>query len=208
MPDSGIQIHGDRLKSLQPVFRKWIKLNRDYAESMKWRDCGWWSNERATTSILAAAAWMSGGVALEEFSTRKGKRKENWAGRCDLFFKVSTNKKFACEIKQVFFTKPEAGGKAKIKRAFESACEDAEALDSTEGRQLGICFVTPRFRPSPKLEVVRRAAEYVQQIRKERKEFNFDVIAWFFPKNGVRMEWKGHKRTCPGVIVPVREIKE
>jgi hypothetical protein len=77
------------------------RLNRIYGETLRWKDCAWWANERASIGILAAAVWKCGGVALEEYSTRKTNKKEHRTGRCDLFFAFGKNH-FACEVKQVF----------------------------------------------------------------------------------------------------------
>src|ERR1035437_2626560 len=81
-------VNSGNLRSLHPILKEWIRLNRTYSKRMQWEDCAWWANERASTGILAAAAWMAGGVALEEYSTKKVKKKEHRTGSCDLFFDV------------------------------------------------------------------------------------------------------------------------
>ena len=66
-----------KLRSLHPILKEWIRINRRYCERESWKDCVWWNNERALTGILAAAVWTLGEVSLEEYvtpKTRKGKK--------------------------------------------------------------------------------------------------------------------------------------
>jgi hypothetical protein len=51
----------------------WITNNKDLVRS--WRgDLPWWYNERASISVLAGAAWGTGGLAFEEYSEDKKAR--------------------------------------------------------------------------------------------------------------------------------------
>ena len=192
-----------KLRSLHPILKEWIHLNRRYGKTMWWEDCAWWANERASTGILAAAVWTCGGVALEEYTTKKVKKKEQRTGRCDLFVKVGKNK-FACEIKQIFprLKDGQPDDISDVEAKFESACEDARNLSPQEGRRLGICFVTPRFPRSQIPYVDKCLKEYLDYFQK----LNFDAIAWCFPKEARNMRWPENDRIYPGVIVLIREI--
>ena|ERR1035437_9809241 len=197
-------VNSGNLRSLHPILKEWIRLNRTYSKRMQWEDCAWWANERASTGILAAAAWMAGGVALEEYSTKKVKKKEHRTGRCDLFFDVRNNK-FACEIKQIFprLKNGWAGDISNVKERFDLACEDARNLFPQEGRRLGICFVTPRFPRSQVENMDDCLDDYLDCLQ---QKLDFDAIAWFFPKEADKIVWPANKKTYPGVIVLIREI--
>ena len=200
-----------RLKSLRPVFKKWISVNRQYCEEMSWQDCGWWANERTSTGILAIAAWQAGGIALEEFVTKKvrkkkSKKQKHRSGRCDLLF-TTRSEQFACEMKQVFprLTKKNTNDISKIKQQFDFACEDARLLFSEEGRRLGVCFVTPRF-PESQIEEMKKSLGEFLECLKEKLAGSYDAIAWYFPKKATKMKWKDNDRTYPGIIILAKEI--
>jgi hypothetical protein len=147
------------------------------------------------------------GVALEEYSTKKVKKKEHRTGRCDLFFNVRKNK-FACEIKQIFprLKNGRAGDISNVKARFDLACEDARNLFPREGRRLGVCFVTPRF-PQSQIEYMHTCLkDYLNCLLQNQKELDFDAIAWFFPKKAREMEWPKNHKIYPGIIVLIREI--
>jgi hypothetical protein len=196
-------INSGKLRSLHPILKEWIRLNRLYGKTALWKDCAWWANERASAGILAAAVWTYGGVALEEYSTKKVRKKEHRTGRCDLFFNVG--EKFACEIKQIFprLKDGETGDISNVKAQFALACDDARNLLRQEGRRLGICFVTPRFPRSQIPYMDNCLKDYLDCLQ---QKLNFDTIAWYFPKEARNMEWPENKRIYPGIIVLIREV--
>jgi hypothetical protein len=206
MRPSHVNCH--RLKSLRPILEEWVRLNRSYAETLNWKDCAWWGNERASTSILAAAAWKAGGVALEEFSTRKLNKMGQKAGRCDLFFQAGTSK-FACELKQVY-PRLKARQNYKFSKEVEFldwACSDAKKLFPEEGRQLGICIIAPRFPQSQTATMEQTLGGYLASLLQNKRQLKFHAVAWFFPKEGRRLKWENGK-TYPGVIILIREISK
>jgi hypothetical protein len=203
-------INSGKLRSLHPILKEWIRLNRHYSKTVcrtdLWDDCAWWANERASTGTLAAAAWTKGWVALEEYSTRKIRKKTHGNGRCDLFFTVGKNK-FASEIKQVF---PRINKNnlnvLDVQARFKQACEDAKKLFPKEGQRLGICFVTPRFPPSQIEHIDYCLENYLDCLLKNQKKLNFHAVAWYFPKEARKMRWPENKRTYPGIIILIRRI--
>jgi hypothetical protein len=74
--DYGIQINHRGLKHLEPVIKGWGKAISTYCEnwSDKDQDAPYYYNERPNVSLLAAGAWESGAVALEEYVTTKERR--------------------------------------------------------------------------------------------------------------------------------------
>jgi len=208
----------NRLKSLRPVFKEWISVNRQYCEEMAWEDCGWWANERTSTGLLAVAAWRARGIALEEYVTKKVKKKrsrkqKHRSGRCDLFFTTRSDQ-FACEMKQIF---PRLSKKntsdiskikkllSKIKEQFGFACNDAQFLFPEEGRRLGVCFVTPRFSKSQIEEMEKSLGNFLECL-KEKIDRDCDAIAWYFPKKAGKMKWKDNDCTYPGIVILVKDV--
>jgi hypothetical protein len=74
--------------SLVPLLEAWIESLKQYArDPVLGRHYTPFSyNERALVSFLAAAAWRSGFLAMEEFRTRKGRKRG--FGRGDLVLKL------------------------------------------------------------------------------------------------------------------------
>lgn len=77
------------LKSLEPAFKKLLLVHQKYIDREE-GDYPHWYSERPHVSLLAAAVWLSGGTALEEYRTTKTKGGKNKSGRCDLG--IRTNK--------------------------------------------------------------------------------------------------------------------
>ena len=70
-----------------------LYVSEDYACAWKRPDFHWSYRERAHISILAAAICRAGGVALEEYGTKKERDKTDYPGRGDLCFKLTTSSK-------------------------------------------------------------------------------------------------------------------
>jgi hypothetical protein len=88
-----------------------------------------------------------------------------------------------------------------VTEQFNLACNDAKNLFPAEGRRLGICFVTPRF-SRPQIEYIDDfLRDYLDCFLQNREKLDFDVIAWFFPKEGSKMEWPANQKIYPRVIV-------
>lgn len=78
-----------RNKDWVKVFEEWassIKKYYDFTEG----DLTWWYTERANISIIAGAVWLSGGIAMEEYSIEKVKGRDEglYKGRADLYLNV------------------------------------------------------------------------------------------------------------------------
>lgn len=199
-----------RFTELKPVLKKWCGLNRVYINKTA-RDCPWWYNERASISILAAAAWESGYPALEEFSTEKRKTKRNGhePGRCDLMIRVGSQD-FQFEAKQV---RARLGNKRKkddIKIIWESiedslnqARRDAGRLDSKGVTRLGVLFVSPIIPVGQSLGLDDRLDNLIELLKKKKKRKELDGISWFFAND--RESFEDEDRVYPGVLLLIKE---
>jgi hypothetical protein len=115
---------------LKPILEKWCSINQQFLKEAE-SDCPWWYNERASVSILAGAAWKSGHITLEEYATRKGRRKNDTErpGRCDLKIKIDSSN-YLFEAKQQWAMLSKKSGKVYLKKTRDKIIE---SLDKARG---------------------------------------------------------------------------
>ncbi len=195
-------LNSGSLRVLRPVLLAWFEVIEKYSESFGYEDCQWWYNERATMSSLAAAVWRAGGIALEEYGTKKGKKGDSWSGRCDMYFSLKTQD-FACEAKQVWCAigRRAKAGLGKITDALTTACSDARCLGKNQGRRLGICFAIPYLPPSDKDIVDHQLLNWSKGLI----GVDYTSIAWAFPKKARSMALDDGY-VYPGAVVLIREV--
>jgi hypothetical protein len=86
-------------KALRKLGRQFHEVLLRYAEEEEQKDFIWRYSERSLVGALAAAVWLAGGVALEEYGGRKQKGNTGEGhGRTDLYFKLGEGK-YVCEAK-------------------------------------------------------------------------------------------------------------
>ncbi len=196
-------IDAGNFENLEKILESWVKLNEKYVRSTD-EDAPWWYNERASISILAAATWQAGGIALEEFSTRKKERgKSERAGRTDVFLKIGETK-FACEAKFVWLRMGKSDAKAhiiQIKQELKNARADARHLNPEDGKRFGVCFASVRIPEKCESKI----NEILKEFQKEIRSANFEALAWSFPLEARKLgfqkpSWK-HKYFYPGSFI-------
>lgn len=201
-----------KLDELEPILKNWCNLNKTYLNKSE-MDCPWRYNERALISILAAAAWKSGHLALEEFSTMKGRKKDgtHGPGRSDLKIHIE-NRTFLFEVKK---SRPKLGKKPReidlknvvsksILGCLNRARGDAGKLKTKAGRRFGLCFVAPRISEIEETKLDDRLDGLIAQIQK--KAHRYDSISWFFAKDWSRLKYNKH--IYPGVFLLIKEAKK
>ena len=201
------------IAELKPVLEKWCDLNRDFYSEVK-DDCPWWYNERASISILAAAAWQAEGCyALEEFSIRKGRKRafserlRERPGRCDLKIWIRPKQEYAFEAKQAWCRLDE---RIALKRKSDGiltnlakAKGDARRLKTRMGRRFGVCFISPRI---PAKESDNLGARLDQLLNLLEDKQQHDAIAWFFGDDHSALEDKRTGLLYPGTILLLKEV--
>jgi len=134
------------LAQVGPLLLSFVKVVEKYCQIEG--SPPYWFNERACVSLLAAAAWQAGWVALEEYSTRKvmreGEDRRDRHGRCDLYIRSPGGLAIAIEAKHAMSSVekilPEVGS------ALADARYDAMTLFRGEAStRLAVAFVTPGF---------------------------------------------------------------
>ncbi len=140
-------------KDIRDLVNHWQIFVDRYCEEHD-GDNPWWYNERASISVLSAAAWqLKDGVALEEFGTSKKahvKAADLKNGRCDLYVGVG-DEMYVFEAKQVWIdvVKEDFG---KFRDGIDRAVQDVERLDEEDAVQKAISFAVPYFDQTSKNE--------------------------------------------------------
>lgn len=85
------------------LLEEWLLAHERYCRIYK-DNPAYWYTERPNVSILNAAAWQCGRIALQEFKTEKKVRgEEPWVGRGDLWIRTdSVGKEEFIEAKHKF----------------------------------------------------------------------------------------------------------
>ncbi len=187
------------IPGLLPVLEGWIKAHRTYAEAWP-LDPGWGYRERSCIGFLAAGAWLSGGVALEEWGTERINDGHRSPGRCDLWVARSDQYDFQIEAKQTW---SDATGDiesqlAELESKLGHAARDASTLDCEPKNQLGVLFVAPSYPPNGHEGIAEHIATWLEGVYSIRHS----AIAWFFQdRQGLRPS-EGH--ISPGIVMIAR----
>lgn len=136
---------------LAAALKRWQNLLWRYSEEVK-KDVAYWYNERANVSLLAAAVWTLGGVAIEEFTVNRRRsavgsqdQRSSRQGRCDLWFQICN----FLEAKTVWpnDSKDADAFKRILKRKLKEAKRQLKTLPEDEIKDahglLAVCFVVP-----------------------------------------------------------------
>jgi hypothetical protein len=177
---------GGKFGNLEKILWTWVKLNEQFF--IQSRDGSWWYNERASISFLAAAAWMAGGVALEEFSAKKKQNKVERSGRADVYLNLKGHE-FACEAKYIWLSVNSPKPIVRINTELKSACEDAECLDREEGRRFGVCFATVYV---PEKDAT-QFDDLILDLQKRISSGDYDALAWSFPRKARKLTYEKSK---------------
>ena len=190
------------LPELRRILTKFLLLNVRIAKSWEWKDFPWWYNERASLSVLAAAVWKTKGIAFEEFSSPKKKRKVKYSGRNDLYI-LTGKKEFTVEAKNLFVAAfSRNGSRARIVQKLKQAVKDVKRSKPYGTKRLAILFVVPKFDWSKRDVVSILIERWIDEIRK----IPYAAAAWIFPKEcRTKAKWK-KTRLFPGVVVLVRKV--
>jgi len=211
MQVSAEKVFPGHLKKLEKLLWEWTYLNRKMIKFWDGKDCPWWYNERASISTLAGAVWNAGGIALEEYSSRKRKDRRNALGRCDLYFSIG-NKKYVAEAKQCWLN---AGSRTQdmevnVRKCLGEACEDSKQNRSEhQGGEtlIGIAFIVPRIPPSDlENEVVGERIKAVQDALTGIAG-NECALAWIFPRDSRDITADDDGYIYPGTAVLIKQAR-
>ena len=191
-----------KLNEIRPILLKWMRLNRQYVKYWEGLDCGWWYNERTSTGFLAIAAWQSGEVSLEEFSTKKGSKSSDYVGRCDLYF-TKSNHDFVVEAKHAWVNLNDNNiGFEEVKIKLDEACDDAKYAQDNVSHRIGIVFCVPKF----KEPVLKNRNNLLVKWFQSLEVLKADAVCWVAPREA--KELKGPDNFYyPGVAIIAKVVK-
>jgi hypothetical protein len=190
-------------------------------------DNSWWYNERASLSLLAAAAWgVKGWGALEEYSTTKqgvvpankvdeGQIKR---GRCDLWLGNRTG--YALEAKQAWQSIGARANNVNVWKALRHAWSDAGKLTVDEAdKRLAAVFVSPYIAVSDilksgsgkkpvvdRVKVCARVDDWLTTLNL-KGDPRVHAFAWVFPRQCDLYLGKDNKNLFPGTVLIMSERK-
>jgi hypothetical protein len=200
-----VRVKSQSLSDLYPMLRKYLQLNMLIAHEWQWKDVPWRFNERPNLSLLAAATWKTGGIAFEEYATKKRhhsnrlNRPTIYRGRKDLYLKIGS-REFDLEAKNLKingFLDPQKS-RGQIVKRFNQAIHDAEKNKSDGRRRLAALFVAPRF-------VLKDTEFHDRHIRdwlKALSKIHYSTCAWIFPSRARRSPLRNKTRNYPGHVYP------
>ncbi len=165
-------------------------------------DCAFWYRERPNVGLLAAAVWLHGGTALEEYGAFKTKGR----GRCDLWLRIR-NTSFGCEAKHLFL---------KLARDAEASahnvCEELQKAEKDlaycasdmKNKALALCFVTPMIHATRLSEW----SEYIREIESSlRNDPRCTALVWIGVPKGERPLAGDRMQFFPGTFLAIKEVK-
>lgn len=174
-----------RLRGLDPVLKSWIRVLKRYYSI---GDQPWNYRERTQIGFFAAAAWLSGHVALEEWSTQKGRKDARRKGRCDLWIDIAD---FHIEAKHKWCIVTRGLDKEMryIEREMSAAVNNTADLNCSKTRRLAFLFLSPCLPPHPDRDFSAELDAWLGRVYRLRH----DAIAWYFPvRRGLRSNAGGY----------------
>jgi hypothetical protein len=194
------------LKSLVPVFTKLLQVHHDYILGEATNDNLYGYGERPHVSLLAAAVWLSGGTALEEYGTHKTKnlRDKPKPGRRDLWIRTK-KAAFECEAKRLWLDLEKDAEKLKDKLA-KNLCALVKEIGHPEKKNgLALCFAIPGLacKPDQCRTLDKRVYDLTESIKTGS---DCDALIWIGFKKGKNPMGKSH--LLPGLLLAIKEVKK
>ena len=194
---AGVFVEGGNLaQSLVPALKMWTVLVGAYRDRQA-DDLPFWFNEEATVGMLGAAAWMSGGIAVQEYQHIKGMH--HLPGYADLWMRIG-QERISIEAKQAWPRNLESLV-SKATKALEAARSDVRAINLEEANQrYGCVFLVPKIAKAeaPSFDPAAWLDE-LNVLWKSRVDFR----AYWFQSSRVGYDWARNEQgySFPGVVL-------
>jgi hypothetical protein len=190
-----------QLTDLKPVLEKLKLVHRRFIDSGE-DDCTYWYHERSHIGFLAAAVWLSGGIALEEYGDKKIGGREKGC-RNDLWLKVGTTE-ICCEAKYISLRLKEGEenlkkSALKIGQALDRARQNVRELKGQEG--LALCFSTIISPKSTRSASSSESNTQIQQLFEQLKR-GCQALVWL----GEGQKIGNDGRSYMGVLLTIDEV--
>ncbi|MCZ7929528.1 hypothetical protein [Agrobacterium pusense] len=165
----------------------WIEATTKYCDEMEGREAPFFFNERANISMLAAACWLKGGIALEEYSASKFAEDRNSNGRCDLYVFLA-GENIEIEAKSVKRRLPmnAASLALHLRSKLNEAIQDARKLPPQKSFRRAACaFYTLRVEASRYASNEQLKERYVGELSRYKDALmafeQCSAVAWCVP---------------------------
>lgn len=197
-----LDVSTEMRKIWERLLRNWIKLMDRYLAETK--DLPYWHGENANTGFLAAAAWESGGVAIEQIYVERKKGKSR--GHSDLQISFKKDYIFTIEAKRDETSKVDKI-EGNIRNKLDEARQNLVDLDVgyRSKHLVSICFCFPRINKEKRDKFSKE--EFIKKVTEIfKKEKNVMVVS-YFPKPDIKKmtspEYKS-KVVYFGILLVVR----
>lgn len=219
MPGQLLLEHVDNKLPHKPMWEKLVKawgvvLDR-YLQQERESDIPYWNTERSLTGFLAAAVWISGGVALEEYATDRHEENHDdqratvSKGRCDLYIHLE-DLDCAIEAKQDWPSDSSEENINRIRQQLKEADGQLDTLPKDEDQAsigMAICWAVPILASDTQNEDV-----VLRQLAKSLKE-SADIVAIYHVPREEResladKDPDNDGRRYPGVILVGRQYQQ
>ena len=199
-----------RLNHWAALLKEWRRAHEKYCRIMEGYDAAHWYTERPNVSILGAAAWRCGGIALQEFKTKKVQDKEHWVGRGDLWVCTDTDgKEEFIEAKHTFVSLSGAkDGLSAIRTAMDKATKAAEQARGTQRgvTALAVVFASV-YAPKSAIDKIDEIGQLIKAFcERIKSSADYHALAWCFPKE-TRTLKNSEEQYNPGIAMLVKNIK-
>jgi hypothetical protein len=205
----GHQGKGVAYEAFRPILDGWHEAMRRYSRihhDDDGDDAGYFTNERANISFLAAGAWIAGFGALEEYVSPKYKSRKKKSGRVDLYLCKTKEENAEVEAK-IKWLNAHFGNERLAKHvvaALRLAVGDAKAVRGSENRY-GCVFFVPMFKPKPFKNFKKSHSASIKAVVERVCQCDRSAIwAWSFPSQTRDIVEK--KIYYPGVIMGIKSV--
>ena len=193
----------------EPLFRRWIDVQRRYAVQCEYDDFAHNYSERPQVGFVAAAVWLAGGVALEEWKTQKNGGEDACTGRCDLWFNLPGKGSYHAEAKHARLRighDSALENATKMMRKAEMAAQALGRRDDTHLAILSASFWHPKesFVESPLSRRRRIHEQMMRSFDAVAKELNCPHTALFLREE--RIEANDKNKIVTGVALFVKQV--
>jgi hypothetical protein len=165
-------------------------------------DTPYWYGETTNSALLSTACFMAGGVSVVEAARPKGRGKDQWAGRGDLYLKWK-NSSEEVEAKFCWYSFRSPNNILSVAKEWsEYAIEDAKNLDRSyysANFAIGISFIAPDIKEDEKAGIDVFIEKAITTLKNSKNVF--DVLAWCFPERMRRWVDTENKYLTPGIIL-------
>ena len=218
----GYHLKGKKgLNHWDALLEEWLLAHERYCRIMKDHDAAHWYTEIPNVSILSAAAWRCGRIALQEFRTDKKVRGQaSRAGRADLWICTDTDGKeefIEAKYKLVSLSGAKDGLPTTIKKSMEEARKAAIEAQGGQGDVTALAVVfASAYAPKSSIDKItlRKPEDRIVEIDKQIKEFcekikssaDYHALAWCFPKETRTLRYPKGRRYYSGIVMLVKNI--